>query len=77
MAPAAFPRGHLSIRRRDERGPSFTDASCAPWCAVRGRPAEARWRLALVPVLPDAAGVSDRQAALAVRSRIAGKYALG
>ena len=77
IARAAFPRGHLSIRMRDELGPSFTAASFAPLFAVRGRPAEAPWRLALVPVLPYAEGWSDRQAALAVRSRLDWQYALG
>jgi transposase len=62
---------------RDELGPIFTDASCAPLFAVRGRPAEAPWRLALVTILQYAEGLSDRQAALAVRSRIDWKYALG
>lgn len=77
IARAAFPRGNLYIRMRDELGPIFTDASFAPLFAVRGRPAEAPWRLALVTVLPYAEGLSDRQAALAVRSRIDWKYALG
>ena len=77
IARAAFPRGNLYIRMRDELGPIFTDASFAPLFAGRGRPAEAPWRLALVTVLPYAEGLSDRQAALAVRSRIDWKYALG
>lgn len=40
-------------------------------------PAEAPWRLALVTVMQFAEGLSDRQAADAVRSRIDFKYALG
>jgi transposase len=36
----------------------------------RGQPAEAPWRLALVTVLQFADGVTDRQAADAVRRRI-------
>jgi transposase len=77
IARAAFPRGHLSIRMRDERGPIVTDASFAPVFAVRGRPAEAPWRLALVTLLPYAEGLSDRQAALAVQSRMDWTYPLG
>jgi len=41
------------------------------------RAAEAPWRLALVTVLQFAEGLSDRQAADAVRARIDWKYALG
>jgi transposase len=77
LARAAFPRGHLAMRMRDELGSIFTDAGFAPLFAVRGRPAEAPWRLALVTLLPYAEGLSDQQAALAVRSRIDWKYALG
>jgi transposase len=77
IARAAFPRGNLYIRMRDELGTIFTDSSFVPLFAVRGRPAEAPWRLALVTILQYAEGLSDRQAALAVRSRIDWKYALG
>jgi transposase len=45
--------------------------------AVRGRPAETPWRLALVTVMQFAEGLSDRQAVEAVRARIDWKYALG
>jgi transposase len=47
--------------------------SCFP---RRGQPAEAPWRLAVATVLQFAEGLSDRQAADAVRSRIDWKYAL-
>jgi transposase len=77
IARAAFLRGNLYIRMRDELGPIVTDSSFAPLFAVRGRPAEAPWRLALVTIWQSAEGLSDRQAALAVRSRIDWKYALG
>ena len=77
VARAAFPRGNLYMRMRDEFGPIFTDAAFAPLFAARGRPAEAPWRLALVTLLPYAEGLPDRQAAQAVRSRIDWKYALG
>jgi transposase len=60
LARAAFPRGHLYIRMRDELGPLCTDASVAPLFAIRRRPAEAPWRLALVTVWPYAEGLSDR-----------------
>jgi transposase len=77
VGAAAFPDGNLYMRMRDELGPIFTDAAFAPLFAVRGRPAEAPWRLALVTILQYAEGLSDRQAADAVRSRIDWKYVLG
>ena len=42
----------------------------------RGQPAETPWRLALVLVFQFAEGLSDEQAAEAVRGRIDWKYAL-
>ncbi len=67
----------MAIRMRDELGPIFDDARFAHLFASRGRPAETPWRLALVTVLQFAEGLSDRQAAEAVRARIDWKYALG
>ena len=55
----------------------YADARFAALFAVRVRPAEAPWRLALVTVLQFAEGLSDRQAAEAVCGRIDWKYALG
>jgi transposase len=52
------------------------DEAFAPLFAERGQPAEAPWRLALVTILQYIEGLSDRQAAEAVRSRIDWKYAL-
>jgi transposase len=43
----------------------------------RGQPAEAPWRLALVTIMQFLEGLSDRQAAEAVRSRLDWKYLLG
>jgi transposase len=62
---------------RDALGAVYEDAAFAPLFAARGRPAEAPWRLALVTVLQFAEGLSDRQAAEAVRARIDWKHALG
>ena len=70
-ARAAFPQGHPCRRLREERGPSDDDARCAAVFPSRGRPVAAPWRLALVTVLPCAAGLRDRQAADAVRARLA------
>lgn len=70
VAMAAFPDDNLYLRMRDEFGPIFTDTAFAPLFAVRGRPAEAPWRLALVTMFQYAEGLSDWQAANAVRRRI-------
>ena len=75
VARAAFPKGCLAIRIRDSLGELFEDAQFAGLFAVRGRPAVSPARLALVSVLQFAEGLSDRQAADAVRGRIDWKYA--
>jgi transposase len=77
VAQAAFPKGCLCLRVRDILGPIFTDEQFADLFASRGRPAEAPWRLAIVSVLQYVEGLSDRQAAEAVRGRIEWKYLLG
>ncbi|MBL1121110.1 IS1182 family transposase [Streptomyces sp. 110] len=76
VARAAFPKGSLAIRLRDELGVLFTDEQFAVLFPVRGRPAWSPGRLALVSVLQFAEGLPDRQTALAVRARIDWKYAL-
>ena len=77
VARAAFPKGHPCLRLRDELGPIYDDGRFASLFPTHGRPAEAPWRLALVSVLQFAEGLSDRQAADAVRDRLAWKYLLG
>ena len=77
MARAAFPKGSLAIRVRDELGPLFTDEEFADLFPARGKPAWSPGRLALVLVLQFVEGLTDRQAAEAVRARIDFKYALG
>ncbi|KWX03523.1 hypothetical protein TH66_11650 [Carbonactinospora thermoautotrophica] len=77
MARAAFPKGSLAIRIRDELGVLFTDEQFAGLFPRRGRPAVSPGRLALVSVSRFVEGLSDRQAAEAVRGRIDWKYALG
>ncbi len=76
VARAAFPGGTLCLQLRDALGPLYTDADFADLFPPRGQPAEAPWRLALVTVLQFVEGLSDRQAADAVRSRLDWKYAL-
>lgn len=77
VARAAFPKGSRYLQMRDVLGTIFADADFAALYPARGRPVEAPWRLALVTVMQFAAGLSDRQAAEAVRGRIDWKYALG
>ncbi|XVQ07424.1 transposase [Spirillospora sp. CA-255316] len=73
---AAFPKGSLPVRLRDTLGPVFQDAQFTGMFSHRGRPALSPGRLALVSVLQFVEGLSDRQAADAVRGRIDWKYAL-
>jgi transposase len=64
------------MRMRDELGIIYDDQLFAPLFSARGQPAMSPWRLALATVMQFAEGLSDRQAADAVRSRIDWKYAL-
>jgi len=77
IALAAFPNGNLYLQMRDELGMLFTDDDFVTLYPKRGQPALAPWRLALVTVMQFIEGLSDRQAADAVRARIDWKYALG
>lgn len=76
VAQAAFPNGHRYLKLADEIGALFNDASSAGLYSERGQPALPPWRLALVTMLQFAEGLSDRQAAAAVSSRIDWKYVL-
>jgi transposase len=77
VARAAFPKGSLSLRMRDDLGVLYEDSAFAPLFPVRGQPAIAPWQLALVTVMQYIERLSDRQAAEAVRGRLDWKYALG
>ena len=76
VARAAFPHGNTYMHMRDELGTFYEDADFAKLFARCGQPAQSPWRLALVLVMQYAEGLSDRQAADAVRARIDWKYAL-
>nr|WP_281249888.1 transposase [Streptosporangium canum] len=76
VARAAFPKGCLAIRIRDELGPLFEDEQFAEAFPARGGPGLSPGILALVSVLQFAEGLSDRQAADAVHGRIDWKYGL-
>ena len=77
VARAAFPKGNPYMHMRDVLGTIYADSDFAELFEVRGRPAIAPWRLALVTLMQFSEGLSDRQAAEAVRARIDWKYALG
>ncbi len=76
VARAAFPKGTTYIQMRDVLGAIYDDEAFSELFDVRGRPAIAPWRLALVTLMQFSEGLSDRQAAEAVRARIDWKYAL-
>src|SRR5262245_50824229 len=76
VAQAAFPQGTLCLRIADALGSLYRDEQFAHLFPRRGQPALAPARLALVSVLQYVEGLSDRQAAEAIRARIDWKYAL-
>src|SRR5215212_896552 len=76
IARAAFPRGNPYVLLRDRLGAVFADAGFADLYPRVGQPAYAPWRLALVTLMQFREGLSDRQAAEAVRGRIDWKYLL-
>lgn len=76
IARAAFPKGNLYMKMRDELGTFYEDGDFTDLFSTRGQPAYSpRW-LALITVMQFAEGLSDRRAAEAVRARIDWKYAL-
>src|SRR5215469_10966216 len=76
LARTVCPKGGLCLWIGDELSTVFQDELVAALFPRRGQPAEAPWRLVLVTVLQFVEGLSDRQAAAAVRTRIDWKYAL-
>lgn len=74
---AAFPNGNLYADLRAEFGTLYNDQLFADLYPPEGRPVEiAPWRLALVLVMQYIEGLTDRQAADAVRRCMDWKYAL-
>ena len=74
---AAFPKGNLYVDLRAEFGTLYDDQLFADLYPPEGRPVEvAPWRLALVMVMQYIEGLTDRQAADAVRRCMDWKYAL-
>jgi len=77
VAVAAFPRGSLAMRLRDECGEVFADGPFVGAFGVRGAPGLAPGMLALVTVLQFVENLSDRQAAATAARAIDWKYCLG
>src|SRR5919199_2869085 len=77
IARAAFPKGSPYLTLRDALGSVFTDRDFADLYPEQGQPGYPPWRLALVTLMQFREGLSDRQAAEAVRARIDWKYLLG
>ena len=77
IAKAAFPKGNLCLKWRDELGTIYEDEQFSELFSKEGQPALAPWRLTLVSILQFVEGLSDRQAANMVRSRLDWKYLLG
>ena len=74
---AAFPKGNLYVDLRAEVGTLYADQLFTDLYPPEGRPVEvAPWRLALVVVMQYMEGLTDRQAADAVRRCMDWKYAL-
>ena len=76
LAHAVLPEGNVYMQMRDELGTLYQDQDFLDLFPTHGQPAQEPWRLALVTVMQYAEGLTDRQAADAVRTRIDWKYAL-
>src|SRR5512134_3407344 len=75
---AAFPKGNIYVDLRTEFGTLYSDQLFVDLYPAAGRPVEVPpWRLALVMVMQHMEGLTDRQAADAVRRCIDWKYLLG
>ncbi len=77
LAKAVFPEGSTFMKMRDELGTLYQDEMFATLFPKDGQPGLAPWRLALVTIMQFTEGLSDRQAAHAVRARLDWQYTLG
>ncbi len=76
IARQAFPKDNIYMMMRDRLGTFYTDWDFVDLFPTQGQPAICPWRLALITVMQFVEGLTDRQAANAVASRIDWKYAL-
>lgn len=78
IARATFPKGNVYMKMRDALGQLYFDSDLLSlFRSDCGQPAYSPAKLALISIMQFAEGLTDRQAAEAVRSRIDWKYALG
>lgn len=78
VAKSAFPKGNVYMTMRDQLGVLYCDSDLAALFSPQyGRPPLSPAQLAMITLMQFAEGLSDRQTAEAVRSRIDWKYALG
>ena len=78
VARKAFPKGdNVYMRMRDELELTYHDDDFIELYSYTGQPAKSPAFLALVSVMQFAEGLTDKQAAQAVATRIDWKYALG
>ena len=73
---AVFPHGNLCMTMSKRLSEFIDDETFSHLFEAKGQPAESPWRLTLVTILQFLEGLSDRQTADAVRSRIDWKYLL-
>ena len=59
VAKAAFPKGNVYMQMRDVLCTIYEDEDFSELFEVRGRPAIAPWRLALVTVMQFSEGLSE------------------
>jgi len=77
VAHEAFPNGNLYMTMRDELGPLFSDTDFVTLFSLQGQTGTSPAMLAMVTIMQYMEGLTDRQAADAVRGRIDWKYVLG
>lgn len=77
VARAAFPKPNAIMQIRDELGTLLSDQDFVALFPGCGQPAESPTRLLLVTIFQTMEGLTDRQAADAVRRCLDWKYALG
>src|SRR6266542_6551638 len=63
VAKAAFPKGNIYLKLRDELGALYQDETFSHLFPSAGCPAESPGRLAMITVFQFAEGLSDRAAA--------------
>lgn len=77
VARASFPKGNIYMTLRDKLGEIYRDAEFSELFSWKGQEAYPPGQFALITVMQFMEGLSDRQAADAVRARIDWKYVLG